>query len=303
MTDETGRLESPFLDEELFVGDSEEEWEPRVAALVAESPFQSAFEQGREPFESPEMEEPRSFDEEPDEEWSDVEYDSPKASSSCQIDSLLAVQAFANAKLAFIGKPLTPARSKAAIRWNEENHPKKSGVDPTCIRTALQSYVDLSAVSTAIKGHNSQNPDDPISLGTKPVDAEFVEAIHQFQMKCYKDSKQHDGSAGPSVLDSLGFWPRKGLLSKAQTNKWAERLVHRRTKGIEEALSTSTDLTRDLTQSNWWSSFVNPCFLGWEFARPIHIYFARKLRKAELWLLSQSRFAGKTPVELAALLD
>jgi hypothetical protein len=48
---------------------------------------------------------------------------------------------------------------------------------------------------------------------------------------------------------------------------------------------------------------INPCFLGWGFVRPIHIYFARKLRKAELWLLSQPRFTGKTPVELAAILD
>jgi V8-like Glu-specific endopeptidase len=63
-TDYTGEVESPFLDEELFVGESEQEWEPRVAALAAESPFQSV-KQGRGPFDSPEMEEPRSFDEEP----------------------------------------------------------------------------------------------------------------------------------------------------------------------------------------------------------------------------------------------
>jgi V8-like Glu-specific endopeptidase len=64
-TDHTGEVETPFLDQELFVGGSEGEWEPRAAALTAESPFQSTFEQGRGPFDSPEMEEPRSFDEEP----------------------------------------------------------------------------------------------------------------------------------------------------------------------------------------------------------------------------------------------
>jgi hypothetical protein len=41
--EQTGEAESPFLDEELFVGESEEEWEPRVAALAAESPFRRTF--------------------------------------------------------------------------------------------------------------------------------------------------------------------------------------------------------------------------------------------------------------------
>jgi V8-like Glu-specific endopeptidase len=47
--DETGEVESPFLDEELFVGASEEEWEPRAAALAAESPFVEAVTTTRGP--------------------------------------------------------------------------------------------------------------------------------------------------------------------------------------------------------------------------------------------------------------
>jgi hypothetical protein len=43
--DYTGGVESPFVDEELFVGEFQEEWEPRAAALAAESPFQTAFDQ------------------------------------------------------------------------------------------------------------------------------------------------------------------------------------------------------------------------------------------------------------------
>ena len=42
--DYTRKVESPFLDEDHFVGESEQEWEPRVAALVAESPFRGVFE-------------------------------------------------------------------------------------------------------------------------------------------------------------------------------------------------------------------------------------------------------------------
>ena len=45
-SDNSGEVESPFLDQELFVAKFEEEWEPRVAALVAESPFPDvAFEE------------------------------------------------------------------------------------------------------------------------------------------------------------------------------------------------------------------------------------------------------------------
>ncbi len=270
-------LESPFLSNELFADESSVEAPAFSSSVLDESPFLQGFAENflapaslEEQYYAEEFEDAQAFregdDEEQDEEWRDIEYDSPTTSSLATPDSLLAIPAFTPAKRATIGKPLMPAASRAAIRWNAGNHPRKSGVSPDSILAALQSYVDLSAVNSAIASYNSQNPSAPVKPGTKPVDAVFVEAM-------------------------------------AQTNEWAKRRVRSGRKGIEEALSTSTDLTKDLTQSNWWSSFVNPCFLGWEFVRPIHVYFARKLRKAELWLLSQSRFAGATPIELATLLE
>ena len=58
-------LESPFLAEELFVEEFGDEWEARLATLEAESPFQSAFEQGQtNRIEPEELEE--AFDEEGD---------------------------------------------------------------------------------------------------------------------------------------------------------------------------------------------------------------------------------------------
>src|SRR5688500_17884826 len=45
-----GDLESPFLEGELLLGETEAEWEPRVGRLQAESPFHNAFEQGRTSF-------------------------------------------------------------------------------------------------------------------------------------------------------------------------------------------------------------------------------------------------------------
>lgn len=53
-TDYTGEVESPFLDQELFAVEPKEEWEPHAAALVAETPFQRAFEQGQTSLSEPE---------------------------------------------------------------------------------------------------------------------------------------------------------------------------------------------------------------------------------------------------------
>jgi hypothetical protein len=309
-------MKSPFLEEDVLSTEPRLDLDPSVKTFIQESPFlQGLAEDFLHPIFSQEeqyadesvpddaQEFPSGDDEELEGDWSDVEYDLPTTSFPITPDSLLAVPKFLPAKRATLGKLLTPAESMAAIRWNAEKHPIKSGVDPASILAVLEGYVDLSAINDAIANYNSQNSVAPIKLGAKPVDAVFAEAIHQFQIKCYRDSKQHDGFAGPSVLDSLGFWPRRGLISLAQTNKWAKEQVKSRRKGIETALSVTTDLTKDLTYSNWWNSFVNPCFLGWGFARPVHVYFVRKLRMAELWLLSQSRFAGKTPMELAALFE
>jgi hypothetical protein len=311
--------ESPFLDE-FFSRASISERESSVLTLEEESPFLHVlYGNPRSVAETEELKDeylvdefdsefeeefPEGYDENLDEDRITFEYDSPAVGSSSIQDSLLAILPFSYEKRTTVGALLTPAQSKAAVRRNSQMHPRNSGVDPASIVTALQNYVDFSAINRAIVSYNSQNPSAPIDLGMKPIDAVFVEAIHQFQMKCYKDPKQRDGLAGPSALDSLGFWPRKGLLSSAQTNAWARKRVQSKEKKIEEALTIMpTELVRDLKASNWWISFVNPCFLGWGFVYPIHVYFARKLRKAEQWLLSQPRFAGKTPVELSVLLD
>ena len=42
-----GGLESPFLDEALFLEESEGEWGPHLVTLQSETRFQHAFEQGR----------------------------------------------------------------------------------------------------------------------------------------------------------------------------------------------------------------------------------------------------------------
>src|SRR5689334_61574 len=46
-SDPTGNMESPFLEGELFVGESAPDWETRLSAFEGESPFLSAFPHDR----------------------------------------------------------------------------------------------------------------------------------------------------------------------------------------------------------------------------------------------------------------
>ena len=62
-------LESPFLDEEIFVKENEAEAEPHLETLQRESPFRYAFEEARAVRPEPEDLEEK-FDEE---EWVDEE--------------------------------------------------------------------------------------------------------------------------------------------------------------------------------------------------------------------------------------
>jgi len=82
-----GNLESPFLEEDLFVGKSEGEWEARAAALAAESPFQNAFEQGR-----PSLIEPEELEDEfvEEDQWSDMD-ESPANEAEAHNEKALAV--------------------------------------------------------------------------------------------------------------------------------------------------------------------------------------------------------------------
>jgi hypothetical protein len=78
-TYDTLDLDSPFLTEELFAGEAEEELHQRALALASQSAFQTAFEQVPGPIGSPEMDEPKRFEEQlsdPGREgWADYEAD------------------------------------------------------------------------------------------------------------------------------------------------------------------------------------------------------------------------------------
>jgi V8-like Glu-specific endopeptidase len=58
-------VDSPFLDQELFVERGDPKSERRAAALAKGSPFQNAFEKGWRSFNAPETEQSESLSEEP----------------------------------------------------------------------------------------------------------------------------------------------------------------------------------------------------------------------------------------------
>ena len=203
-------------------------------------------------------------------------------------DAASAIPAFSAAKRSEVATPLLDAtKNAAAVTWNAGKHATESGVTVDEIRTAIASYVDFSAIATAMTAAGFTSPS---------VDAICAEAIHQFQKKCFADTRQHDGKAGESVLDSLGFVTRRGLNSVDQANTRAQGRLDR------SAAAVATAAGRGITAGNWFAHMMNPSFLGRRFSNGVHVVLVRKLRLAESHLLAQAAYRGMTPVELGRAL-
>lgn len=212
--------------------------------------------------------------------------DISEANEPSSIDMSIAVAPFTSPQQRALRRPILSAAENATnVKWNRDRHPSESKLSPEAIRRALASYVDFAEVEKAIteasivKNETSQSA----------IDAVFVEAVHQFQMKCFIDEKAHDGKVGPEVLDSLGFVnpPRTGMKSVLKTHTEAQQCL----AALEEQKKISEE-----TAKNWFDHIVNPTFLGQTFDRGIHEVLAAKLRKVENELLQLHK--GLTPAEL-----
>ncbi len=212
------------------------------------------------------------------------------------VDATVAVPPFEPAKRTVQTPLLSPSASAAAVAWNRLRHPAQSGVEPSELRAALASYVDLAAVQAAIDTYNLAHPAAPIDTTSGDVDAVLVEAIFQLQKRCFVDAALHDGKAGEGTLDSLGLVLRTGLNGSDQANPNRTAWVQSKDADIRSLSSN------ELTAATWFERMVNPSFLGWNFSHGIHLHLARRLRVAERALLAQTAYAGMTPVELAAAL-
>ena len=214
------------------------------------------------------------------------------ASFSSVCDASTATPGFSSTERSKLVGLLTPTQSTQAIQKNQQMHPGRSGIRPEDILVDLSRYVDLSAVQAAIQSSGVSYPANP-----GPVNAAFVEAVHQFQAKIFFDPKKRDGQAGPSTLDSLGIV--KHSLKPKIGDVYGRRILKNHSGDI------SSETNGEFNAKNWYDFLVTPSFLGHQidkYPQGIHILLLRKLRQAESYLLSQPAYAGMTPVALGRAL-
>ncbi len=213
-------------------------------------------------------------------------YEAEFAAEAVPVDATAAVPPFSATQRSNVVTPLLSSSARAAaLRWNNARHSARSGVTMAELRAALAHYVDIPAVATAMGGTVTASSADAV-----------VEAIHQFQTKCFVDAGQIDGKAGGSTLDSLGLIARTGLRPAVRPN--AGRAAYLRSKASRiRSLSGG-----QFDGPTWYDHMINPTFLGRRFSAGVHLHYVRALRVAQRHLLSLSAYAGKTPVELGAAL-
>jgi hypothetical protein len=218
----------------------------------------------------------------------DAESDTP---SSVPLDAAAAVPPFTPAERGTVAQPLLSARASAdAAAWNRRMYPTVSGVTLDEIRSALRNYVDPAAVQKAI---DASSPD---------TDGVFVECVHQFQMKCYRDRREHDGRTGESTLDSLGFIVRSGAGFRGADRGNATAQQRLRSDRIEPQIGTLT--SHEFSAANWFDAMADPSVFGWrtKSGTGLHVVLVRRLRQAERYLLTLPAFRGMTPAALGAAL-
>lgn len=163
-------LESPFLAEELFGGEAEPEWETRLTALEAESPFQFAFEEGNStPFAPEEPEE-----EFVGEEWGVAEGFSPLEDEAC--DELALAEPEENRELCY--------EEEAPFEEGETNVPSP----------------EIRNLQRSLNTWRSEKGRPPVKDDGLPG-PETRRAILEFQKT--SGIKREDGIAGPATRQRL----------------------------------------------------------------------------------------------------
>ena len=226
----------------------------------------------------------------------EAEYDpgeaGDQAGAPVPVDAAAAVPPVTAAERATVTQPLlSPQASARAVAWNARMHPGASGVTLDQVRAALDSYVDAAAVRAAL--------DRDGAAGSQP-DAVLAECLHQFQRKCYREQREHDGRAGQSTLDSLGLIERGGPAFHGGLRHNA-RAQHRLNQHDTQVQAVTGG---QFSAASWFSAITDPAVFGLRTkgGHGLHVLLVRKLRQAERYLLTLPRFHGMTPVALAAAL-
>jgi hypothetical protein len=211
--------------------------------------------------------------------------------SNASRDDQAAVPAFSPGVRSQILKLLTPQQRAGAIQWNQDIHPSGSGLELQEIQTALDNYVDWGAIRKALEAQSKGGS------GALYSDAELVvEAIHQFQQRCFIDPGESDGKAGEHTLDSLGLTQHRLPGSVDIPNHTAQGILSAMNNDIQK------ETQGEFSATNWFDNMVSPSFLGRTVKNGIHVVLARKLRRAERYLLSLPAYQGVPPVALGSAL-
>jgi hypothetical protein len=194
---------------------------------------------------------------------------------------------------------LSVITSAKATRLNQPQI-QKSGFSPMEIITRLTG-VNIAGIRTAILNFNQSNPNNTYQVnntGNDLVDAVFTEAVHQFQNANYLNPSDQDGIIGQSTLDTLGFI-NHGLKQKLNSSGfYGQGQLNRR--DIKPKIPGLTN--NEFSAENWYQFILKPAWLGVKITDGIHILLLRKLKEAEVWLLSQPQYKGMTPVQLGRAL-
>lgn len=205
--------------------------------------------------------------------------------SAEDIDETVAVPPFSAQERGTVRTPLLdPKRATEAAAWTSGG---RVGVPLERLRGALARYVDAVAVAQALQSADVEST------------AVLVECVHQFQLKCYLDVRDHDGRAGASTLDSLGLIRRAGRPS-SPARKVNTTALHRLRDRAAEVRAADPEFTAD----NWFDHVIDPTVFGLRAKRRLglHLVLVRRLRQAERYLLTLPAYQGLTPAGLGRAL-
>lgn len=163
----------------------------------------------------------------------------------------------------------------------------------------LDVCVRMEEIEHFMKEHNRQYPDNAYVLSSadqSSTGAVFTEAIHQFQIINYFDTKEHTGLLDASLLDTLRF-AEHGLRPRLSSSGF---FGQKRLNEISGAIAAATN--HEFSAANWFKYIMRPSFLGHKIKDGVHLLLLLKLGHAETWLLSQPQYKGMTPVQLGRAL-
>ena len=192
----------------------------------------------------------------------------------------------------------SPQKNSKATEFNRKQV-TKSMIPAADIMIALRAQIDVDRVRAGLVDLNSKTTGAQYSIanqGSTDIDAEFTEAVHQFQIANYIDPKDQDGILGVSTMDTLG------LLNHALRQKMSGAGLHGQSLLKDNATSVARLTNNEFTSATWFQYIFRPAWLGVRITDGVHLVLFRKLQEAEQWLRSQPQYASMSSADLGRAL-